>query len=183
MNASLEQLQIMLFSKFHEERMLSLLILVRKFQKSKSHIEKDIIFKFYADERNILQVNNWDLVDVSCRNIVGTYLMDNPLHINILTKLAQSKNMWMRRISIVSTYEFIRKGEFDFAYKIVKLLLRDNEDIIQKAVGWMLREIGKRDKNSEINFLVLCRTDIPPKVMRYAIENFNFDEKALLRKS
>lgn len=109
--------------------------------------------------------------------------MDNPLHINILTKLAQSKNMWPRRISIVSTCEFIRKGEFDFAYKIVQLLLRDNEDIIQKAFSWMLREIGKRDKNSEINFLVLCRTDILPKVMSYAIENFNFSEKALLRKS
>jgi 3-methyladenine DNA glycosylase AlkD len=88
----------------------------------------------------------------------------------------------LRRISNVSTFEFIGKHKFDFAYKIAELLLGDNEDMVQKAVGWMLREIGKRDKNSEINFLILHREVIPPKVMRYALENFNSNEKDLLKK-
>jgi len=181
-DTDLNHLQLMLFSKFHEERMLSLLILVRKFQKFKIHSERDEIFTFYTDSKNIIQVNNWDLVDTSCRNIIGAYLMDNPLHINLLTKLAQSSNIWLRRISIVSTYEFISKGKFDIAYRIAKLVLGDNEDMIQKAVGWMLREIGKRDKNSEINFLIMHRAVMPCKVMRYAIEIFSPYEKDTVRK-
>lgn len=183
LNASLDQLQIMLFSNFHEERMLSLLILVRKFQKSTNHRERDEIFRFYTDARNILQVNNWDLVDSSCRSIIGAYLMDNPLQITLLSKLAQSSNIWLRRISIVSTFEFIRKGYFDFTYKIISLLLYDEEDMVQKAIGWMLREIGKRDIKSEINYLILNRTVIPPKVLNYAMENFDYSERVLVKKS
>lgn len=173
MDTDLDELQTMLSSKFHEERMLSLLILVRKFQKSKSHREKDEIFRFYIASQNIIQVNNWDLVDTSCRNIIGAYLVDNPIHICLLTKLASSSNIWVRRISIVSTYEFIRRGKFDITFELVKLLLDDKEEMIQKAVGWMLREIGKRDKDLEIKFLMQHKAVIPRKVMRYATENFD----------
>lgn len=142
---TLNQLQVMLFSKFHEERMLSLLILVSRFHKSQSHTEKGEIFRFYTDADNIMQVNNWDLVDTSCRIIIGVYLMNNPLHMDLLTRLALSDNIWLRRISIVSTYEFIRNDKFDTTYRISNLLLNDDEDMIQKAVDWMLKEIGKRE--------------------------------------
>jgi len=181
LDSILDQLQIMLSSKFHEERMLSLLILVKKFQKSKSQTERDEIFRFYIASKNIIQVNNWDLVDTSCSNIIGAYLMDNPLHLCLLTKFSRSSNIWVRRISIVSTFEFIRRGKFDVAFEIVKLLLGDNEDMIQKAVGWMLREIGKRDKDLEIKFLIQHQAVMPHKVMRYATENFNAFEKDSLR--
>lgn len=156
--------------------MLSLLILVRKFQKSKSHSEKDDVFRFYIASKNIIHINNWYLVDTSCRNIIGAYLVDNPVHICLLTKLASSSNIWMRRISIVSTFEFIRRGKFDITFELVKLLLDDKEEMIQKAVGWMLREIGKRNKDLEIKFLMQHKTVIPRKVMRYATENFDARE-------
>lgn len=182
LDINLNQLQVMLFSKFHEERMLALLILVNRFQKSKSHTQKDEIFQFYTNWDNIMQVNNWDLVDTSCRIIIGVYLMNNPLQLDLLTRLALSDSIWLRRISIVSTFEFIQNDKFDTTYKISNLLLNDDEDMIQKAVGWMLKEIGKRDKNSEINFLFQHRGLIPPKIMRFATENFSTHEKDLLRK-
>lgn len=182
LDINLNQLQVMLFSKFHEERMLSLLILVSRFQKSQSHTEKDEIFRFYTNADNIMQVNNWDLVDTSCRIIIGVYLMNNPLNMDLLTRLALSDNIWLRRISIVSTYEFIRNNKFDTTYRISNLLLNDDEDMIQKAVGWMLKEIGKIDKSSEINFLIQHRGLIPPKIMRFATGNFSSHEKDSLRK-
>jgi 3-methyladenine DNA glycosylase AlkD len=120
--------------------------------------------------KNRKGVNNWDLVDLSAPKIIGKYLLDKDK--SLLLELALSKNLWERRISILSTYEFIRNNKFDTTLKIAKILMHDKQDLIHKAVGWMLREIGKRDLSTEENFLKLYYKDMPRTMLRYAIEKF-----------
>jgi 3-methyladenine DNA glycosylase AlkD len=163
----------LLKSKFHEERLLSLLLLVAIFSKA-AEGDRQVIYNLYM--KSTQYINNWDLVDSSAEHIVGVYLRNRekkPLY-----KLARSKSLWERRISIMSTFHFIKNHEFDDALKISEILRLDNEDLIHKAVGWMLREIGKRDINTEERFLKKHYKSMPRTMLRYAIEKFE-EEKRL----
>ncbi len=169
LDLSLEDIQFLLNSPIHEERLIALLILVTCFNKNES--ERKEIYDFYL--KNTKNINNWDLVDLSSHKILGEYLLDKDR--NILYDLAKSKLLWERRIAIVSTFAFIRKNQFEDSLKISEILLSDKHDLIQKAVGWALREIGKKDKKVLINFLEQYYKKMPRTMLRYSIEKF--DEK------
>ena len=164
---SYKEVKQLLKSKIHEKRLISLMILIFKYQKAGEE-EKSKIFKIYLDHTN--NINNWDLVDLTAPQIVGDYLMDKDR--SLLIKFANSKNLWERRIAILSTFQFIKNNKFDFGLKISKLLLNDEHDLIHKAVGWMLREIGKRNLNVEEKFLKTHCKIMPRTMLRYAIEKF-----------
>lgn len=204
----------LLGSKFHEERLIALLILVEQFNKG-DEAGKKKIYNFYL--KNTKCINNWDLVDLSSHEIVGGYLLDSirslneasepdgntslicdkkskstaerfvekdfnkimkrsfregSCPINILYKLAKSKNIWERRIAVISTFEFIRNDYFDVSMELAEMLLQDEHDLIHKAVGWMLREVGKKDQKMEIKFLDKHYEKMPRIMLRYAIEKF-----------
>jgi 3-methyladenine DNA glycosylase AlkD len=164
---SLADLKELLHSKIHEERLISLLILVNNYERGDEK-EKKSIYTFYI--KNRMGINNWDLVDLSAPKIVGKYLFDKDK--SILFKFASSKNLWERRIAILSTYEFIRNHQYDTTLKIAKILVEDEHDLIHKAVGWMLREIGKKDLKVEEIFLKKHYKKMPRTMLRYAIEKF-----------
>ncbi len=164
---SIREIDQLLKSSIHEERLLSLFMLVRRYSKE-DDAEQKIIYELYLKRTKF--VNNWDLVDGSAEHIVGAFLIDRskkPLY-----SLAKSKNLWERRISIMSTFHFIKHNEFSEALKISKILLTDDEDLIHKAVGWMLREIGKRHLPLEEKFLKEHYKAMPRTMLRYAIEKF-----------
>lgn len=167
---SLTDLQELLNSRIHEYRLTALVILAAKYKKANNE-KKLSIFNFYLE--NTKNIDNWDLVDISAPKIVGEFLSNKDK--KILYKLARSKNLWERRISILSTFTFIKNNFFEDTLKISKILLNDNHDLIHKAVGWMLREIGKRDQEVEEQFLKKYYLKMPRTMLRYAIEKF--DEK------
>ncbi len=164
---SLGDIKKLLENKIHEYRFTAMEILVMKYGKA-SPIEKKKIFNFYI--LNSTHANNWDLVDTSAPYIVGDYLLTKPR--KILYKLAKSKNLWQKRISIVSTYAFIKQDDFFETLQISKMLLSDEHDLIRKAVGWMLREVGKRDPQVLHDFLKQYYSQISRTTLRYAIEKF-----------
>ena len=149
----------------HEIRLCGLLILVEQFKKAKEENRKKIV-DFYLS--NTQYINNWDLVDLSCYHILGTYLLDKPR--DILYSLAESSNMWEQRIAIVSTLAFIRKNEFEDTLAISKMLLNHKQDLIHKAIGWMLREVFKRDETVVLDFIKAHYSQMPRTALRYAIE-------------
>ena len=153
-------------SEFNEERFLALVILINQYQKASDN-DKKFFYEFYID--NIKYVNNWNLVDASAYHIIGAYLWDKEEY---LFKLAKSENLWERRIAMVATWYFIRKNELDLTFKIAQLLLNDKHDLIHKAVGWMLREAGKKDEKKLIEFLNRHISQMPRTTLRYAIERF-----------
>ena len=157
----------LLDSKVHEERLLALLILIQKFEKASTE-QRHEIFDFYL--KSTKRINNWDLVDLSAPKIVGEYLFEKPR--KILYKLSRSKNLWERRISIVSTYRFIKSGQVEDTLKIAKILLSDKHDLIHKAIGWMLREVGKKSMADLEKFLKNNYKVLPRTVLRYSIERF-----------
>jgi 3-methyladenine DNA glycosylase AlkD len=157
----------LLKSKYHEERLFALLLFVHKFSKGTSK-EKTTIYKAYF--RNMAYVNNWDLVDSSAFQIVGAYL-ENKDRQPIYT-LAKSNILWERRIAIMSTFHFIRKHDYDDTINISEMLIDDKDDLIHKAVGWMLREVGNRDQVIEEEFLKKHYKNMPRTMLRYAIEKF-----------
>jgi 3-methyladenine DNA glycosylase AlkD len=161
------EIKKLLHSKIHEERLAALLILVAKTKKSGNESLKEI-YDFYL--QNIKWINNWDLVDLSAEHIIGKYLWFNKS--SVLYQLAKSENLWERRISIISTFYFIKHGNFQPTTEIAKILIKDEHDLIHKAVGWMLREIGKRDFDYENEFLKLNYKKMPRTMLRYAIEKF-----------
>ncbi len=164
---SLKETEKLLHSKIHEERLVALLILIHKFQTDKEDL-KEKIFKLYL--KNTKYINNWDLIDLSAHKIIGEYLRNKSK--KILYKLAKSENLWERRIAVLSTFHFIGNNEFKESLKISKLLLKDQHDLIHKAVGWMLREIGKRSLAAEEKFLKIHYKKMPRTMLRYAIERF-----------
>jgi 3-methyladenine DNA glycosylase AlkD len=166
---SLGEIETLLKSKIHEERLVALLILVFQFEHG-DEPERKKIFDFYRQQT--AHVNNWDLVDLSADKIVGRYLFSHPKEKTILRTLAKSTNLWERRIAIVATFWFIKNNEFADTFKIAVLLLKDNHDLIHKAVGWMLREVGKRSETAEKNFLKKYYKIMPRTMLRYAIERF-----------
>jgi len=170
--SSFDDVKKLLENKIHEYRLTGLLILAEKFNESDDLQRKKIIDLYLG---NIKHVNNWDLVDLSADKILGAYLQDKDK--SILKKMAVSKSLWERRIAIVSTFAFIKQKRFDDTLKISKLLISDKEDLIHKAVGWMLREIGKRNKKKEISFLKKYYKKMPRTMLRYSIERFSESEK------
>ena len=147
--------------------MFGVLLLVEKFKSGSDELQKDI-FDLYLGSTD--RVNNWDLVDSSAPYITGPYLVDKDRR--VLRELAVSESLWERRIAIVSTYAFIRIGDFQTTLMLSELLLRDTEDLIHKAVGWMLREVGNRAHNVEVSFLKKHYKHMPRTMLRYAIEKF-----------
>jgi len=168
---SLSQVQKLLGSKYHEERLAAVLILVEKYQKS-DNPDKKVIYDFYL--ANAKGINNWDLVDLSAPRIVGGYLLHRRDR-KVLYRLVKSKNLWEKRIAIVSTAMFIRDGQLSDTLKISKMLLGDKHDLIHKAVGWMLREVGKKDRKLLEKFLKDNYSKLPRTTLRYAIERFPED--------
>jgi 3-methyladenine DNA glycosylase AlkD len=154
-------------SPIHEERLLALFILVGAFAKGDERF-KEKIYHLYLD--NTQYINNWDLVDASAEHIVGAFLKEQSK--KPLSDLARSNNLWERRIAIMATFHFIKNGKFTETFKVARMLLSDEEDLIHKAVGWMLREVGKRQLESEEHFLEKHYKKMPRTMLRYAIERF-----------
>jgi len=164
---AVEDIAILLQSHIHEERLLALLLLVGSFLTGDEAAKKSI-YEIYLN--NTGYVNNWDLVDSSAEHIVGAYLMNR--NKAVLYRLAESENLWERRISIMSTFHFIKRHQFSETLKISKIMLSDGQDLIHKATGWMLREIGKRHLQTEESFLKVHYQKMPRTMLRYAIEKF-----------
>lgn len=163
----LKEVGVLLRSVMHEERLLALLILDGQMKKGDEARQKEI-YEFYA--RNLKWVNNWDLVDSSAPGIVGVYLREKSR--KPLTAWAKSESLWERRVAIVATLQFIRNDDFMETVKISKMLLKDGHDLIHKATGWMLREVGKRDESVLVEFLEEHAGVMPRTMLRYAIERF-----------
>ncbi len=163
----LNDIQELLNSKFHEYRFTALVILVSKYGKA-DESGKEEIFSFLL--KNKSNINNWDLVDLSAPRIIGDYLVDKGR--SILYELAKSENLWERRISILATFKFIANNDFKDSLKISEILLADEHDLVHKAVGWALREIGKRHQELEEQFLNKYAAKMPRTMLRYAIEKF-----------
>ena len=166
-NLNFKEIEKLLNSKFHEYRLTALIILVLKFKKAEDR-ERKQIFDLYL--KNTKNINNWDLVDLTAPNIVGTFLLNK--NQKIIYQLSKSKNLWERRIAMLSTFTFIREKRFAPALKVGEILIEDKNDLIQKAVGWMLRELGKRDLATEENFLKKHIKQMGRTALRYAIEKF-----------
>ena len=170
--ASLAAVEKLLQSEYHEIRLFALLLLVYRFLKT-SLGEQEEIYHLYL--RNTQYVNNWDLVDSSAHHIVGAYLEHRDR--SVLYDLSKSDSLWERRIAIISTFYFIKKNQFRDTLHISEQLLNDQEDLIHKAVGWMLREMGKRDLTTEVAFLKDHYQKMPRTMLRYAIEKFSKKER------
>jgi 3-methyladenine DNA glycosylase AlkD len=166
-NLPVKALRTLLCSRIHEERMLVLLILVRRVVRA-DEATKRRVYELYLDHTQY--INNWDLVDASAREIIGGYLIDKARA--PLDRLAVSESLWERRISIVATHYFIRQHDFADALRIAERLLHDREDLIHKAVGWMLREVGKKSQPTLESFLRRHIEQMPRTTLRYAIERF-----------
>ncbi|OAV71651.1 DNA alkylation repair enzyme [Bacteroidales bacterium Barb6] len=168
----LPELQRLLDSEYHEARLCALMILTEQFKKASAD-EQGVLYRFYL--RNTGRINNWDLVDLSCYAIVGLYLLDkdrSPLY-----ELVESSNLWEQRIAMVSTYTFIRNGELDDTFALAEKLMDHKHDLIHKAVGWMLREAGKKDREALTAFLERNTTRMPRTALRYAIEHYPEDQR------
>ncbi|MCD4706037.1 DNA alkylation repair protein [bacterium] len=176
-NLQLKKIKNLLNNKIHEYRLTALLLLIEKYKKADGK-EKKKIFDFYLS--NIKNINNWDLVDLSVYKIIGDYLLNKQR--NILYKLAKSENLWERRISIIATYAFIKNDDFKDCLKISRILLNDKHDLIHKAVGWMLREVGKRNQKIEEKFLDKHCKKMPRVMLRYSIEKFNEKKRKMYLK-
>ena len=164
---TVEQAERLLKSPIHEARLLALFILIHIYRSGKEAVKKQI-YTVYLNNTGF--INNWDLVDVSAEHIVGNFLLNRGKR--PLFKLAESDDLWERRISIIATLCFIKRGKFAETLKIAKILLNDRQDLIHKAVGWMLREVGKRDLPTEEAFLKEHYKEMPRTMLRYAIEKF-----------
>jgi 3-methyladenine DNA glycosylase AlkD len=170
------EIQKLLNSKIHEHRLTALFILTYQYPKADEKLKKKIV-EFYL--KNTKQINNWDLIDLSSVEILGEYFLEHNAYKRVLLKFSKSKNLWERRISIIATFTFIRDRQFADSLKIAETLLNDKEDLIHKAVGWMLREIGKRDLKTEEEFLKKHYQKMPRTMLRYAIEKFPEDKRQL----
>lgn len=170
---SLEELGELLSSKIHEHRHTALLMLVAKFEKSKDPKEKDEIVKFYL--KNKIQINNWDLVDNSCYKILGRYCFENQDD-KILRKLSEENNLWSKRMAIVSTMWHSRKGNsFELLKELALKNLHHEHDLMHKANGWLLREMGEKNETELLDFLKLHYKTMPRTSLRYAIEKLDED--------
>ena len=174
---TLEQIQKLLDSEIHEERFAGLLILMKKYKKAgreKNENKKKEIFEFYLKNAEKERINNWDLVDLSCYKIIGDFLINN--NREILYGLLNG-NLWEKRIAVVSCFAFIKNNDFRDILKIAEFFVENNEshDLIHKSVGWMLREVGKKDEKILRDFLGVHHKNMPRTMLRYAIEKLDDD--------
>ena len=174
---SIEEIRELIQSEWHEVRLCALIIMVKKSKKKDEALRKEL-FNLYLSQTK--RINNWDLVDLSCRFIIGEYLLDKSR--DILYQLAQSPLLWDNRIAIVSTYAFIRKGQLEDTYALSDLMMQHPHDLMHKAIGWMLREAGKRNPERLYDYVMSHRADMPRTMLRYAIEKFSPKERAILMK-
>ena len=165
---NVKDIKSLMKSKIHEERALGVLILVYRYEKADSDLKREKIFKLYTTQ--FKHINNWDLVDCSTPYIVGKHLLESDRE--ILYKWVKSDHLWTRRIAMVSNWWFIRKGDLKEVFKMAKFLLKDEEDLMHKAVGWMLREAGKKDRKKLEAFLKKHYKSMPRTMLRYSIEKF-----------
>ena len=173
-NIPFEEIEKLLHSPYHEARLTALLLLVKIYEaKDYSNDIKDKVFEIYTSNANY--INNWDLVDLSAPNIVGNQLFKKDC--SLLYEFAQSNHLWRQRIAVVATLYFIRKGEFSHTYALAKLFMTTRHDLMQKSVGWMLREAGKRDVSQLRTFLNEYKNVMPRTMLRYAIEKFSDEER------
>jgi 3-methyladenine DNA glycosylase AlkD len=173
---SLDELDKLITSKWHDDRLLALFILVGQYKKG-SRPERAAIYDFYIAHK--ANVNNWDLVDSSAQHIVGPELALREDKLDVLRSLAHSESIWDRRIAMIATFAYIMQGEPDDALLIAEILLHDDHDLIQKAVGWMLREIGKRvSRDILLQFLDTHAGTMPRTTLRYAIEHLTQEQRA-----
>lgn len=171
--AELSDVQEILKSEFHEMRLVALLILVNKFEKSKDKNEQKKLVDFYL--KNTKYINNWDLVDLSCYKLLGRYCFENQKD-DILRELSNSDNMWEKRIAIVATMHHIKKGKFfDLTQELALNNLQHPHDLMHKANGWLLREIGNKDEEVLLDFLKIYYQNMPRTTLRYAIEKLDED--------
>lgn len=171
--ATLDDVQEILKSEFHEMRLVALLILVTKFEKTKDEKEKKTLVDFYL--KNTKYINNWDLVDLSCYKLLGRYCFENQKD-DILRELSNSDNMWEKRIAIVATMYYIKKGKiFDLTQELALNNLQHPHDLMHKANGWLLREIGNKDEEVLLDFLKINYQKMPRTTLRYAIEKLDED--------
>lgn len=168
------EVEKLLYNEYHECRLCALLILVEQFKKATPEKKKEI-FDFYLS--NTSRINNWDLVDLSAKDIVGEYLVKEEKR-EILYKLAESSLLWDQRIAVISTFAFIRRNDFNDILKLSEILLLHPHDLMHKAIGWMLREVGKRDKKALTEFLDKYHKTMPRTMLRYSIEKLSQEEKA-----
>lgn len=166
--ATPETVEKLMGSQYHEIRLLALFMLVLQYQKSKTEEEKENIVQLYLT--NLEGINNWDLVDSSAPYILGAHLLHKPK--TILYQLAQSGQLWQQRIAIIATYFFIKNNHFEDTFKISTILLQHPHDLIHKATGWMLREVGNKNKEAAVQFLASHYHHMPRTMLRYAIEKF-----------
>jgi 3-methyladenine DNA glycosylase AlkD len=183
-NINLEEIQKLLNSKIHEERFTALIILIKKYENAKkqnNEKEQKNIFNFYLN--NTKNINNWDLVDVSAPKIVGDYLLYNKKERKILNELSNSKkgkgfeDLWKKRVAILATFAFIKNNEFKDTIKLAEKYLKEEHDLLHKATGWMLRELGKKDEKALKKFLDENYNKMPRTILRYAIEKFDEKER------
>ena len=174
---SIEEIRELIQSEWHEVRLCALIIMVEKSKKKDEALRKEL-FNLYLSQTK--RINNWDLVDLSCRFIIGEYLLDKSR--DILYQLAQSPLLWDNRIAIVSTYAFIPKGQLEDTYALSDLMMQHPHDLMHKAIGWMLREAGKRNPERLYDYVMSHRADMPRTMLRYAIEKFSPKERAILMK-
>jgi 3-methyladenine DNA glycosylase AlkD len=166
-----KDLSTLLSSKIHEYRLTGVFILVLKFEKEKSESKRKELVDFYLDHLNYM--NNWDLIDSSSHKILGVYLLDKSP--KILYEFAYTDNLWLQRVAIISTYRFIKNDKFKDTIEIAKILLHHDHDLIHKAVGWMIREIGNRNFEKAFEFVKQYYPDMPRTMLRYAIEKYPED--------
>jgi 3-methyladenine DNA glycosylase AlkD len=172
----LSEIAKLMDSHLHESRLCGLVILTNQYKKLKTEKEKKVAFDFYMKQLKLGNINNWDLVDVSAPT-VGEYLMIQDDAFTFLKKLTNSKSLWERRVSIIFTFAFIRQGQVALTFDVAELLLEDDQDLIHKAVGWMLREAGKRDVMLLRKFLSENANIMPRTMLRYAIEKLPKKER------
>lgn len=169
---SLEELSELLSSPYHEHRLTALLMLISKFEKTKDQAVKDEVIEFYLN--HLQHINNWDLVDTSCYKILGRYAFENQKE-NLLKDLAASDKMWYKRIAVVGTMYYIKKGSFDLTKEFVTQNLYHPHDLMHKANGWLLREMGNKNEAELISYLNQYYKEMPRTCLRYAIEKLDED--------
>lgn len=162
---------VLLNSPFHEVRLTAVLILVYKYQKTKQFEDREKIYVFYMN--HLTGINNWDLVDSSAKYIAGHFLYEYDKDRSVLYELSDSDDLWERRVAIMTTFYFVDQGDFDLTLELAEKYLDDSEDLIHKASGWMLREIGKQDESLLRNFLDKHYQKMPRTILRYAIEKLD----------
>lgn len=173
-------LEKLLSSVYNEVRLLALIILVQQYQRGEKSFQ-NVIYDFYL--KNVININNWNLVDSSAHHIVGHYHYTYSKKGDILFDFAVSDNLWKRRIAIIATWYNIRQNDISLTIELSRILLHDKHDLIHKAVGWMLREAGKKDENVIVNFLLQNASKMPKTMLRYALERLSDQNKQLIKNS